>query len=168
MSWHLRAIAFVLALLVTVGIDARLGSGAIMGVARAQATSATDARPIAFRSFEEEARFRALVSELRCVMCQNQSLADSDAMIAHDLRLQVLRMMRAGKSDVQIKAFLVARYSEFVLYRPTVEPRNWLLWFGPGILLLLGAVAVWLVVRNKSRQAAETALVPAPDDRESW
>ncbi len=168
MTPGLRALACVMLLLVASCLDVGFGIATVVSDAHAQATPTADAKPIAFRGLAEEARFRALVSELRCVMCQNQSLADSDAMIAHDLRLQVLRMMRAGKSDAQIKTFLVARYSEFVLYRPTVEPRNWLLWFGPGILLLLGAVAVWLVVRNKSRQAADTALVPAPDDRESW
>ncbi len=143
-------------------------SGPFAPPARGQVADATDARPIAFRDAGEEARFRALVTELRCVMCQNQSLADSDAMIAHDLRRQVLAMMREGKSDAQIKDFLVARYSEFVLYRPALEPRNWLLWFGPGLLVLVGGVVVWRIVRSRAGQADATAIAPAADDRESW
>ena len=136
--------------------------------AQGQVANPADARPPVFRDAAEEARFRNLVSELRCVMCQNQSLADSDAMIAHDLRRQVLAMLRAGRSDAQIKAFLVARYSEFVLYRPALEPRNWLLWFGPGLLVLVGGVVVWRIVRSRASQADADAIAPAADDREAW
>lgn len=121
-------------------------------------------QPLEFRDAEEEARFRALTAELRCVMCQNQSLADSDAQIARDLRLQVLELMREGRSDEEIKAYLVARYSDFVLYRPPVEPRTWLLWFGPAVVLLAGAVVVTVVVRR--RAAAAPALPPAEDEQE--
>jgi cytochrome c-type biogenesis protein CcmH len=121
-------------------------------------------QPLEFHDAEEEARFRALTTELRCVMCQNQSLADSDAQIAHDLRLQVLELMREGRSDEEIKAYLVARYSDFVLYRPPVEPRTWLLWFGPAVVLLAGAVVVTVVVRR--RAAAAPALPPAEDEQE--
>ena len=143
-------------------------TGSFASPAQGQVANATDARPLAFRDVVEEARFRNLVSELRCVMCQNQSLADSDAMIAHDLRRQVLAMLRAGKSDAQIKDFLVARYSEFVLYRPVLEPRNWLLWFGPGLLVLVGGVVVWRIVRSRASQADAAAIAPAADDREAW
>jgi len=136
-----------------------------------------DPAPPTFVDAAEEARFRALVGRLRCVMCQNQSLADSDAMIAHDLRREILRRMREGKSDAQIEAFLVERYSEFVLYQPTVEPRNWLLWFGPGLLLLGGGLVVWRIVRRQRAAAAGTgedrdasapATATAPDDKEEW
>ena len=160
MSGALRAL--LLAMLV-LGL-----TGSFASPAQGQVANATDARPLAFRDVVEEARFRNLVSELRCVMCQNQSLADSDAMIAHDLRRQVLAMLRAGKSDAQIKDFLVARYSEFVLYRPALEPRNWLLWFGPGLLVLVGGVVVWRIVRSRARQADAAAIAPAADDREAW
>ena len=121
--------------------------------------------PIVFRDDAEEARFRALSAELRCVMCQNQSLADSNAQIAHDLRLQVLELMREGKTDAEIKDYLVARYSEFVLYNPPVRPATWLLWFGPAALLLGGAFVVVAVVKRRSRQApADTR----PDDGQEW
>ena len=121
------------------------------------------ARPIEFRDGGEEQRFRALSAELRCVMCQNQSLADSNAPIAHDLRLEVLRLMRDGKSDAQIKQYLVERYSDFVLYKPEVSERTWLLWFGPGLLVLAGVVTIVLVVRRHSRNAPAAT---AGDDQE--
>ncbi|MBW8311868.1 MAG: cytochrome c-type biogenesis protein CcmH [Rhizobium sp.] len=121
--------------------------------------------PIEFRDDAEEARFRALSAELRCVMCQNQSLADSNAQIAHDLRLQVLALMREGKTDREIKDYLVARYSDFVLYNPPVRPSTWLLWFGPGLVLLGGLAAVVVVVR---RRAAQAPAANPSDDGQEW
>ena len=123
-----------------------------------------DVAPLEFRDREEERRFHVLVSELRCVMCQNQSLADSNAAIAHDLRREVFDLMREGRSDAQIKTFLVERYGEFVLYRPQLDGGTWLLWFGPGIVLLLGAAAVFHVVRKR----AGTNRLAADDDRQEW
>ena len=121
--------------------------------------------PIEFRDAAEEARFRELAAELRCVMCQNQSLADSNAQIAHDLRLQVLDLMREGKSDAEIKDYLVARYSDFVLYDPPVRPATWLLWFGPALLLVGGAIVVVVVVRRRAAQAPANT---NPDDGQEW
>ena len=116
----------------------------------------SDPTPLRFESAAEEQHFRALVSELRCVMCQNQSLADSNAMVAHDLRREVLDLMRQGKSDREIKDYLVARYGEFVLYKPRVEGTTWLLWFGPALLLLGGGVFLaWVVRRHGGDVAAE-------------
>ena len=129
-------------------------------VASAQAS---DPAPLQFTDRAEEQRFHALVSELRCVMCQNQSLADSNARIAHDLRREVLTLMREGRNDDEIEQFLVARYGEFVLYRPRVEAATWLLWFGPALLLLVGGVVVARVVRRHSGKA------PVPtDDGQEW
>jgi cytochrome c-type biogenesis protein CcmH len=125
----------------------------------------TDPRPLQFHNRLEEARFRALTEQLRCVMCQNQSLADSNALIAQDLRREMLGLMHEGRSDEQIKQYLVARYTEFVLYQPQVGPSTWLLWFGPGLLLLVGAAALVLVVRKHGRGAPPTA----PDaDSQEW
>ena len=121
-----------------------------------------DPAPLAFRDRAEETRFHALVAELRCVMCQNQSLADSNAMVAQDLRREVLALMREGKSDAQVEDYLVARYGEFVLYRPRVEERTWLLWFGPALVLLAGAAAVATIVRRRSRAAV------GDDDAQEW
>jgi cytochrome c-type biogenesis protein CcmH len=127
------------------------------------AQAATDATPLQFSDASEERRFHALVSELRCVMCQNQSLADSNAQIAHDLRREVLALMRQGKSDAEVKQFLVARYGEFVLYKPQVGARTWLLWFGPAVLVLLGGIVIARIVRRRGEGRA----VPA-DDGQEW
>ena len=123
----------------------------------------SDPTPLQFRNTAEETRFHKLTSELRCVMCQNQSLADSNAQIAHDLRREVLDLMNQGKSDAEIKRFLVERYSEFVLYKPEVQRDTWLLWFGPGLLLLVGAIAIVVIVRKRSGGATV-----ANDDNQEW
>ncbi len=131
--------------------------------ATALAQVAGDPTPLQFRDNAEEARFQALTHELRCVMCQNQSLADSNAQIAHDLRREVLKLMREGKSDDEVVAFLVQRYGEFVRYKPAMEPDTWLLWFGPALLLLGGGVVVYRIVRRRNRQ-----VVPEPGDEQEW
>ena len=123
----------------------------------------SDPAPLRFANTTEEQRFHALVTELRCVMCQNQSLADSNAQIAHDLRREVLSLMRQGKSDDDIRSYLVARYGEFVLYKPRIEATTWLLWFGPAVLLLVGGFIVARVVRRHGAQAA----LPV-DDAQEW
>ena len=130
-------------------------------VAMAQAMG--DPSPPRFADTAEETRFHALVSELRCVMCQNQSLADSNAQIARDLRREVLVLMRQGRSDREIQDYLVARYGEFVLYKPRIEATTWLLWFGPALLLLAGGFVVARVVRRHHGNDA----VPA-DDPQEW
>jgi cytochrome c-type biogenesis protein CcmH len=129
----------------------------------AAAQVSTNTAPLEFKDAAEEARFHDLTAELRCVMCQNQSLADSDAQIAHDLRREVLDLMHQGKSDDEVVAFLVARYGEFVRYKPAVEPSTWLLWFGPGLLLLGGGIVVARIVRARSRRD-----VPAPAEDQEW
>jgi cytochrome c-type biogenesis protein CcmH len=142
----------------------------LLGLAAAAAAAVpvsqpiADARPPVFRDHAEELRFRALTEQLRCVMCQNQSLADSNALIAQDLRREVLGLMREGKSDEQIKQFLVARYTEFVLYQPRVGPSTWLLWFGPGLLLAIGLATVVVIVRKHGRGAPPAA--PETDSQE--
>ncbi len=123
-----------------------------------------DATPLQFRDAAEATRFHDLVAELRCVMCQNQSLADSNAQIAVDLRREVLDLMREGRSDQQIRDFLVARYGEFVLYRPRVSPTTWLLWFGPLLFVLGGGVVIRRLLR---RDRAATPPV-ADDDTQEW
>lgn len=123
------------------------------------------ATPPQFRDAAEESRFRQLTAELRCVMCQNQSLADSNAQIAHDLRLEVLRLMREGRSDAQIKQFLVERYTDFVLYKPEVKPSTWLLWFGPLLALAGGAIVLIAIVRSRR---SGTPAQPPPTDEQEW
>ncbi|WP_313461515.1 cytochrome c-type biogenesis protein [Stenotrophomonas sp.] len=144
--------------------DARaLMLAAVLWPAMVWAQAVSDPTPLQYRSPAEEARFHALAAELRCVQCQNQSLADSNAQIAHDLRREVLTLMQQGKTDAQIKQFLVERYGEFVLYRPAMDARNSLLWFGPLGLLLIGAGTVFWVVRKRSR-----TVQPMDESEERW
>jgi len=96
-----------------------------------------------------DARLKRLEEELRCLVCQNQSLADSNAPLAEDLRREVHGLAASGKSDDEIKAFLVARYGDFVLYRPPMKGTTWLLWFGPLVLLVAGGAVWWRVGRRR-------------------
>jgi len=108
--------------------------------------------PLVFDSPEQEARYNQLTLELRCLVCQNQNLADSDAPLAQDLRQELYDMMQAGRNDEDIKSFLVDRYGDFVLYRPPVKGNTLALWAMPGVLLGVGAVAVFFTVRNRKRK----------------
>ena len=103
---------------------------------------------------ELEQRYRKLIEELRCPKCQNQNLAASNAPIAADLREQVRVLLEEGKSDDEIVAYLVDRYGEFVRYRPAVQSDTLILWFGPGILLVIGLGVIYLVVRANRRATA--------------
>lgn len=103
-----------------------------------------------FESSAEERRFRELTERLRCPKCQNQSIAGSDAPISEDLRKLVHQMIRLGRNDEEIVDHLVARYGEFVSYRPTLNATTWLLWFGPGLGILGAATAVVIWVRRKT------------------
>lgn len=120
--------------------------------------------PFQFDQPEQAARYQRLTEELRCLVCQNQNLADSHADLAQDLRNEVYRMITGGQTDRQIVDFMVARYGEFVLYRPPVSPLTWLLWFGP-FLLLAGAGGVWWAVARdrgvSAPDATEDAAVAA-------
>lgn len=101
-------------------------------------TSAWAVDSLTFSGSEQEQRFQALTQELRCLVCQNQNLADSDAELARDLRLEVYEMLVAGKTNAEIKIFLVDRYGEFVLYKPPVRGGTVALWFGPILVLIFG------------------------------
>ena len=115
---------------------------------------ANEAVPLAEDPVVEQ-RLIVIAEELRCLVCQNESLAGSRADLAMDLRREVRTLIKEGKSDAEIKDFLVSRYGDFVLYRPPVKPTTWLLWFGP-LLLLIGAV--WLLIsiikRNQKQKDA--------------
>jgi cytochrome c-type biogenesis protein CcmH len=118
------------------------------------ATVQAQQEPLVFETAEQEARFTQLTTELRCLVCQNQNLADSDAPLAHDLREEIHGMMMAGQNDEQIKTFLIDRYGDFVLYRPSMSGNTLLLWLMPGILLGLGAIALFFTVRSRNRKLA--------------
>jgi cytochrome c-type biogenesis protein CcmH len=102
----------------------------------------------------KESRARDLSRELRCMVCQNQSIDDSEAPLARDLRLLVRERIAAGDSDAQVIDFLVARYGEFVLLKPRLNPHTWLLWLLPPLALVGGGLALWIHSRKRSKSAA--------------
>jgi cytochrome c-type biogenesis protein CcmH len=105
-----------------------------------------------------EARLQSLAKELRCLVCQNESLADSNADLARDLRREIREMMREGRSDREVVDFLVARYGDFVLYRPPVKSSTLALWAGPFVLLAIGLGVLLVVVRRRRLQVHEPPL----------
>lgn len=128
------------------------------------AAAAIDALP--FKDRAEEQRFQNLTRQLRCLVCQNESLADSSADLARDLRQEVFEQMRQGKSDAEIKRYLTARYSDFVLYNPPLRGGTLVLWFGPLLVLLIGSVVVVRIVRR--RGATKPSVAPASTTEEDW
>ena len=111
----------------------------------------TSLTAFAFKSEAEEQHFKSLISDLRCLVCQNQTLLDSDAELAHDLRSEVFDLMREGKNDKEVIAFLVARYGDFVLYNPPFKPSTYLLWFGPFVLLAIAALVLFRALRRRAK-----------------
>lgn len=112
-----------------------------------------------------EARLVVIAEELRCLVCQNESLASSHAELAQDLRDEVRDLIRQGKSDPEIKDHLVKRYGDFVLYRPAFKPTTWLLWVGPFVLLVLGLWALWRVLRQRRQIPIDVILSPEERQR---
>ncbi|PWY54793.1 cytochrome c-type biogenesis protein CcmH [Legionella qingyii] len=108
-------------------------------------------------SAQKEAQFNHLLKDLRCLVCQNQDLADSNAELAKDLRAQVYRMVKEGKSDNEISDYLTARYGDFILFKPPVKAVTFLLWFGPLLFLLLGFVIFWRTC-FRTREKKHTSL----------
>lgn len=131
----------------------------IPGLAAAQ-----DARPLA-ENPQAEARLKALAVELRCLVCQNQTLADSNAPLAEDLRREVREMIAKNMSDQEIIEFLVERYGDFVLYRPPLRVTTTLLWVGPFLLLAIGGTAMILAVRRRQKTLPEVVVSDADHAR---
>lgn len=104
-----------------------------------------------FESPQQEQRYKHLINELRCLVCQNQNLADSNAELAQDLRKQVYKMIMQGKSDKSIQDYMVTRYGDFVLYRPPFKTRTALLWMGPFIILGAGLILLLVFIRNRNK-----------------
>ena len=129
-------------------------------VAASNVAFAIDSAP-AFGDPAMQARYERLVEELRCLVCQNQTIADSDAPLAQDLRAQVREMMGDGATDEQIMAFMTERYGDFVRYRPAFSPRTYAVWIGPFLLLAIG---LGVVARVVSRRAAMPFDEDAPGD----
>jgi cytochrome c-type biogenesis protein CcmH len=105
-------------------------------------------------SLQTQARWDHIAAELRCLVCQNESLASSNAELAVDLRREVRSLIEQGQSDSDIRSFLVRRYGDFVLYKPEVKPVTWLLWFGPFVLLLLALVLALRLMRRAPAASA--------------
>jgi cytochrome c-type biogenesis protein CcmH len=112
---------------------------------------AIDKHPIEFSNITQESRYQKLIDEFRCVVCQNQSVADSNADLAQDVRNMVLQ----GKTDDEISAFLVERYGDFVLYNPPMKPATYLLWLGPLALLFIALLALIYIIRRHATQTAQ-------------
>lgn len=144
---HRAALAFVLALWATFGAHA------------------ADAVDLAQDPVIEQ-RLIGISEELRCLVCQNESLAGSRADLANDLRREIRTLIKDGKTDPEIMDFMVNRYGDFVRYRPPVKPITWALWFGPALLLLLAGFGLWRMVRsNRTSPTAPTTLTPEQQAR---
>lgn len=150
----------------TVGAIARAGVRTLAGLTLALTLSLAGAKdaPLAAADPAIEKRMLSLAAELRCLVCQNQTIADSNAPLAEDLRRQVREMIARGESDQQIIDFMTQRYGDFVLYRPPLKGTTAALWFGP-FALLLGGLAIFIIVlRRRSRLSADRFEPDQPDD----
>jgi cytochrome c-type biogenesis protein CcmH len=125
--------------------------------------AAKEAEPVGDPAVEK--RLSTLAEELRCLVCQNQTLADSHAELAADLRNEIRELIRQGQTDEQIKQYLVARYGDFVLYRPPLKTTTTLLWFGPGLLMVAGLVALFVTLKRRRALIAEAPLSASDEQR---
>ena len=128
----------------------------VLAVLSAQAR---EAAPLAADEATEQ-RLVAISSELRCLVCQNESLAGSHADLAKDLRREIREQIHAGRSDAEIREFMVSRYGDFVLYRPPLKATTWLLWFGPALFLVVGVAALLAYLRRRNAALGEPPLSP--------
>jgi cytochrome c-type biogenesis protein CcmH len=136
----------------------------LFALAHALPVSANEATDLAQDPAVEQ-RLITISEELRCLVCQNESLAGSRADLANDLRREIRTLIKDGKTDPEIMEFLVSRYGDFVRYRPPVKPLTWLLWFGPAALLLLAGFGLWRMVRNNHAPAKPLELTPAQKEQ---
>lgn len=118
---------------------------------------AQEAAPLA-EDPELEKRLIAISEELRCLVCQNESLAGSRADLAQDLRREVRKLLKEGKTDAEVREFMVNRYGDFVLYRPPVKPTTWLLWAGPFVFVIAGVAVLIAYLRRRSREVKDAPL----------
>jgi len=125
---------------------------------------ARDATPLADDPVVEQ-RMLSISEEMRCLVCQNESLAASRADLAQDLRRELRELIKQGKTDAQIRDYMVARYGDFVLYRPRVSPRTWLLWGGPFLLMIVAVVVLMIYLRRRNRAVAGEAQLSEDETR---
>ena len=139
-------------------VPAATGNAANEGATRSAAPAADAAQSSApqadaqAEAIMRTSRFRGLAAELRCLVCQNQTLLDSHADLAKDLRMEVVRLIQEGRDDAEVKRYLVDRYGEFVLYRPTWSWRNGILWLGPLVLLAVAGSVIWRLTHKRKPQ----------------
>ena len=132
-------------------LSAFFGLLLLLGAALTAPPTQAVLEPLKFQSSSQESRYKALIAELRCLVCQNQNLADSNAELARDLRLLAYNMILSGSSDSEIAQFMVSRYGDFVLYRPPFKPSTALLWLAPLILLSGGCFVLFRIFRSRKK-----------------
>lgn len=125
---------------------------------------AKDAAPLADDPLTEQ-RLISISEEMRCLVCQNESLAGSRSDLANDLRREIRILIKEGKSDDQIRTFMVERYGDFILYRPPVKPITWLLWIGPFVILLIGIVVLLSYLRSRNSRVLSPVLTDADNQK---
>jgi len=125
---------------------------------------AKDAAPLADDPAIEQ-RLIVISEEMRCLVCQNESLAGSRSDLANDLRREIRNLIKEGKTDDQIRSFMVERYGDFVLYRPPVKPTTWFLWIGPFVILLAGIIGLMVYLRRRNQIVPSTNLSEADNRR---
>ncbi len=135
----------------------------LLAVVAMGAANAKEATPMAEDPVVEQ-RLIAISQDMRCLVCQNESLAGSRADLAMDLRRELRELIRQGKSDEEVKEFMVNRYGDFVLYRPPVKPTTWLLWAGPFGLMVLGVAGLFVYLRQRNKAIAGTGTTGLTDD----
>jgi cytochrome c-type biogenesis protein CcmH len=126
--------------------------------------SAKDAAPLADDPLTEQ-RLISISEEMRCLVCQNESLAGSRSELANDLRREIRILIKEGKSDDQIRSFMVERYGDFVLYRPPVKPITWLLWIGPFVILAIGIVGLLMYLRRRNSSVPTITLTDTDNQK---
>ena len=125
---------------------------------------ANEAAPLADDPVTEQ-RLISISEEMRCLVCQNESLAGSRSDLANDLRREIRVLIKEGKSDDQIRSFMVERYGDFVLYRPPVKPVTWLLWIGPFVILLIGIAGLLTYLRRRNNSVPNVILTDADNQK---
>ena len=130
-------------------------AAALLSLMAVTATAVDTEAPL--QTVEQQSLYRKLLEEVRCMVCQNQNLADSNAPLAQDMRRELRRMVEEGASEADVKQFLLDRYGDFALYRPRLAPNTLLLWIGPGVIVALALGAIAVVIRRRMR-------MPIPED----
>ncbi len=132
---------------------------AFVGLVRADEALPLAADPVL------EKRLISISEEMRCLVCQNESLSGSRSDLAQDLRREIRDLIQQGKTDAEIRTFMVDRYGDFILYRPPVKPTTWLLWMGPFVLMIGGIAALLMYLRRRNTQVPSTALTDDDNKR---